>query len=77
MNKGNKIKVAHIITKLELGGAQKNTLYTITHLNRAAFKASLISGTGGILDNTVCSTSAPAVFIKDLIQYIIQSNRRL
>lgn len=45
----NKIKVIHIITKLELGGAQKNTLYTVLNLSEK-FDVKLITGTGGILD---------------------------
>ncbi len=28
-----KITVVHIITKLELGGAQQNTLFTVAHLD--------------------------------------------
>jgi glycosyltransferase involved in cell wall biosynthesis len=45
-----KLKVCHIITKLELGGAQRNTLYTVSHLDKQAFDTILISGKGGILD---------------------------
>lgn len=40
-------KVCHIITRLDLGGAQKNTLYTCAHLNREVF---LVTGPGGVLD---------------------------
>jgi len=47
------IKVAHIITKLELGGAQNNTIYTVTHLDKNKFEPSLICGSGGILDEKV------------------------
>lgn len=36
--------VCHIITKLELGGAQKITLRTVSHLNRTKFHPILISG---------------------------------
>ena len=43
-------KVCHIITKLELGGAQQNTLYTVSHLNRTKFLPVLITGEPGILD---------------------------
>ena len=43
--------VVHIITKLELGGAQQNTLFTVTHLNRAAYNPVLISGSEGMLVN--------------------------
>ncbi len=42
--------VCHIITKLELGGAQQNTLFTVRNLDRARFDVSLICGRGGILD---------------------------
>jgi glycosyltransferase involved in cell wall biosynthesis len=36
---------------LELGGAQANTLYTVSHLNRSLFDVHLISGPGGLLDD--------------------------
>jgi len=42
--------VAHIITKLELGGAQQNTLFTVAHLNTARFRPLLITGEPGLLD---------------------------
>lgn len=45
-------KVAvHIITFLELGGAQQNTIYTVRHLDTAEFKPVLIAGRGALLDN--------------------------
>ncbi len=45
----NKTKVVHIITKLELGGAQQNTLFTVAHLNRNEYDPVLIAGTEGLL----------------------------
>ncbi len=45
----DKIKVVHIITKLELGGAQVNTIYTYEHLDASCFEPWLICGPGGIL----------------------------
>lgn len=45
-----RLRVVHVITKLELGGAQQNTLYTVSHLNRSLFDVHLISGPGGMLD---------------------------
>lgn len=45
----NRIKVVHIITKLELGGAQENTLFTVAHLDRSRFEPFLISSHEGIL----------------------------
>ncbi|MCI0567317.1 MAG: glycosyltransferase, partial [Acidobacteria bacterium] len=45
-----KIRICHIITLLELGGAQQNTLYTASHLDRRRFEVSLVAGPGGLLD---------------------------
>ncbi|OGS51911.1 MAG: hypothetical protein A3J79_14610 [Elusimicrobia bacterium RIFOXYB2_FULL_62_6] len=42
-------KVLHIITKLEFGGAQANTLYTVQNLDKARFEAKAASGPGGML----------------------------
>ena len=47
------IKVLHIITKLEFGGAQCNTIYTVAHLDKTLFDAKLVAGPGGILDGKV------------------------
>jgi glycosyltransferase involved in cell wall biosynthesis len=44
------IPLVHIITKLELGGAQQNTLYTVGHVDRRRFAPHLIAGCGGLLD---------------------------
>ncbi len=44
-------RIAHVITRLELGGAQQNTLYSTAHHDRARFDVSLIAGAGGILDD--------------------------
>lgn len=42
--------VCHVITKLELGGAQEVALYTVSHLDRNQFRPILIAGPGGLLD---------------------------
>jgi len=42
--------VVHVITKLELGGAQRNTLYTVEHLDGARWDKVLVCGEGGVLD---------------------------
>jgi glycosyltransferase involved in cell wall biosynthesis len=43
--------ICHIITKLELGGAQQNTLFTVSHLDRGKFRPLLIAGEPGLLDD--------------------------
>ena len=45
-----RVKVAHIITRLELGGAQQNTLYCCQNHDRKKYDVLLISGAGGYLD---------------------------
>jgi glycosyltransferase involved in cell wall biosynthesis len=49
MDKKKKIKVFHIITKLELGGAQKITLQTLEGLNKHKFSAGLITSAEGMM----------------------------
>ena len=41
--------IAHLITKLELGGAQRNTLYTLKHLDPGKYDRLLITGATGYL----------------------------
>lgn len=59
-----KIKVVHIITKLELGGAQQNTLFTVNSLDRDRFIPILVTGSDGML-------LEDALNIKDVKVYLI------
>ncbi len=45
-----RIRVVHIITMLELGGAQEITLHQLGHLDRERYEPVLVAGPGGILD---------------------------
>lgn len=45
-----KTKVAHVITRLELGGAQQNTLYCCAHHDPSRYEVFLVAGEGGYLD---------------------------
>ena len=45
-----KHRVMHVITRLELGGAQQNTLFCVTHHDRTRFEVGLVAGSGGLLD---------------------------
>jgi len=54
---------------LELGGAQQNTLYTVSHLDREKFAPVLITGKGGILDSEAAALNGVEThFIKHLIR---------
>ncbi|MCP4899259.1 MAG: glycosyltransferase family 4 protein [bacterium] len=44
-------RVLHVITRLELGGAQRNTLYTVANLDSGLFEAALAWGPGDRLDS--------------------------
>ena len=43
-------KIVHLITRLELGGAQQIALFCVEHLDRTRFRVGLWAGEGGILD---------------------------
>jgi len=63
------IKVLHIITKLELGGAQINTIYTYDNLSKDEFSVFLLSGANGILNNRV-NNKKNHIILKELIRSI-------
>ena len=68
-------KVVHIVTRLDLGGAQQNTLYTVEHLDPRRFEAVLVCGPGGILDKEAKALERrdPPVrvrFVDDLVREI-------
>src|SRR5436190_21115162 len=62
------LRVAHVITQLELGGAQRNTLYTCRHLPKEKFEVSLISGAGGMLDEEARAAGFPVYFLPNLVR---------
>ncbi|HKN46682.1 MAG TPA: glycosyltransferase, partial [Candidatus Polarisedimenticolia bacterium] len=64
------VGICHVITLLELGGAQENTLYTVSHL-RPPFRASLVCGEGGILDDEArAMAEVPTIFVRSLVRPI-------
>ncbi|MBI5577188.1 MAG: glycosyltransferase [Deltaproteobacteria bacterium] len=48
---GKRACVAHVITLLEWGGAQENTLFTVANLDPERFDRVLVAGKGGMLDS--------------------------
>lgn len=60
-------KVVHLVTRLDFGGAQQNTLHTVRHLDRTLFEPVLVCGPGGLLDDEVKSdASIRTVFVESL-----------
>jgi glycosyltransferase involved in cell wall biosynthesis len=62
-----RIKVVHVVTRLDLGGAQQNTLHTVRQLDPARFDVLLACGAGGLLDAEVrADHGVRAVFLESL-----------
>lgn len=65
------MKVIHVITKLELGGAQENTLYTLGHLHRGEFRGMLVTHPEGILaDEAREAEGYEKVFLPALVREV-------
>lgn len=64
------LRVIHLITQLELGGAQQNTLYTVKHLDPSLFEPHLVCGEGGMLDEEASALSIPVHFCPSLVREI-------
>jgi len=67
------VPVAHVVTRLDLGGAQQNTLHTVSHLDPARFAPSLFCGSGGFLDRDASGLGVKAFWIEDLVREISPS----
>src|SRR5690349_16940454 len=59
------VRVCHVITRLELGGAQENTLYTVSHLG-SSFRPMLVCGPGGMLDEEALRLGLDVRFVPAL-----------
>jgi glycosyltransferase involved in cell wall biosynthesis len=71
MAQGNRIRVTHVLTRPELGGAQANTLYTVRHLDRKRFEPALVTSPDGPLAQEMASISdAEVTFLPDLVREI-------
>ncbi len=71
------VTVVHIITTMELGGAQQNTLYTVSHLDPKRYRAVLLAGPEGILWTEVRQLDAVSVYCIDSLQRRIHPIRDL
>jgi glycosyltransferase involved in cell wall biosynthesis len=66
-----RIKAAHVITRLDLGGAQQNTLHTARRLDPARFDVLLVCGEGGYFDAEVrADRGLRTVFLDSLVREV-------
>jgi glycosyltransferase involved in cell wall biosynthesis len=65
------IRVVHVITKLELGGAQENTLYTLGHLDPSRFSGLLLTHPEGLLvADAVADARYETRFVPSLVREV-------
>jgi len=72
-----KTRVLHLITRLELGGAQQNTLYCTANHDRGLFDVELIAGAGGQLDDEARAITDARVQIVPWLRHQIDPWRDL
>lgn len=65
-------RIAHIITRLELGGAQQNTLYCVSHHDRRRYQVFLFAGPGGILDQEALAIADAEVVLIPALKHPIR-----
>jgi glycosyltransferase involved in cell wall biosynthesis len=66
-----RIRVMHVLTQPELGGAQANTLYTVQHLDRRRFAPALVTSPDGPLAAEMAAIpDAEVTFLPDLVRQI-------
>lgn len=71
------ITALHLITKLELGGAQENTLDTCERLDRSRFRVGLIFGPGGSYDDRARAMKQAHVEALDVLVREVDPRRDL
>ena len=62
-------RICHLITRLELGGAQQNTLFSAAHHDRSRYEVSLWAGRGGILDDEARRIPDADVRLLDFLEH--------
>jgi glycosyltransferase involved in cell wall biosynthesis len=66
-----KYRIVHLITRLDLGGAQQNTLFCVRHHDRERFDVELVAGRGGLLDGEALAIPEAAVRIVPYLKHAI------
>ena len=64
------VRILHVITRLELGGAQQNTLHTCRELARRGHDVTLAFGPGGMLDDEAALGGHALRPLADLVREI-------
>jgi glycosyltransferase involved in cell wall biosynthesis len=70
-------RISHLITRLELGGAQQNTLFCVERHDRERFEVELMAGAGGMLDEEARGIPDAAVHLVPWLKHPIAPFRDL
>jgi glycosyltransferase involved in cell wall biosynthesis len=68
-------RIAHVITRLDLGGAQQNTLFSAAHHDRLLFEVIVIAGPGGLLDEEARGLPDTAIVFEPRLRHPISPFR--
>lgn len=71
MSNPRRWRVLHLITRLDLGGAQQNTLFCVEHHDRRSFDVDLVAGRGGDLDSTARGIAGAGVLLVPWLRHSI------
>lgn len=72
-----KYRILHLITRLDLGGAQQNTLFCTAHHDRERFEVELIAGRGGLLDDDASRIDGARVQIVSWLRHAVTPTQDL
>ncbi len=72
-----RFRVLHLITRLDLGGAQQNTLFCVAGHDRERFDVELVAGAGGLLDAEARSISHARVALVPWLRHPVAPLRDL
>jgi glycosyltransferase involved in cell wall biosynthesis len=68
---GRRYRILHLITRLELGGAQQNTLFCVERHDRERFEVELMAGAGGMLDDEALAIPDASIHLLPYLKHPI------
>jgi glycosyltransferase involved in cell wall biosynthesis len=68
-------RIALVVTRLDLGGAQKVVLYLVEHLDRTRYEVHLLTGRGGLLDARAAAIKNQRVVFVDSLKHPLSPGR--
>jgi len=70
-------RIAIVVTRLDLGGAQKVVLYLVEHLDKTRYCVHLLTGRGGLLDARASAMQEIKVVFLDILKHSLSPGHDL